>query len=99
MTARIHAGSAFHPSIEGLHSKEYSHDFLMATDICVRFGNRMRKLRKERGWSQIYFAVHSGLARTFVLDIEKARKEPCLRTLEVIAKSFDLTVSQLTRGL
>lgn len=71
----------------------------MATDISIRFGNRIRSLRKKRGWSQMYFAVHSGLARTFVLDIEKARKEPCLRTIEVIARSFDLTISQLTRGL
>jgi transcriptional regulator with XRE-family HTH domain len=71
----------------------------MATDICVRFGNRVRTLRKKRGWSQMYFSVHSGLARTFVLDVEKGRKEACLRTIEVIAKSFDLTVSQLTKGL
>lgn len=71
----------------------------MATDICIRFGNRVRALRKKRGWTQIYFSVHSGLARTFVLDVEKGTKEPCLRTIEVIANSFDLTVSQLTKGL
>ncbi len=71
----------------------------MATDIGIRFGNRIRTLRKRRGWSQIYFAVHAGLARTFVFDIEKGRKEPCLRTIEVLAKSFNLTISQLTKGL
>jgi transcriptional regulator with XRE-family HTH domain len=70
-----------------------------AEDIGVRFGKRVRKLRQSRGWTILYFAVHSGLAKTFVQDVERARKEPCLHTIEVFAKSFDLTVSQLMRGL
>jgi len=65
----------------------------------VRFGQRVRALRRARGWTQVYFAVHSGLARTYVFDVEKGMKEPCLRTIEVIAKSFDLSVSQLMRRL
>jgi len=68
-------------------------------DICVRFGKRMRRLREARNWSITYLAVHSGLAKTFVHDVETGKKEPCLRTIQVIAKSFDLTVSQLMRGL
>jgi XRE family transcriptional regulator, regulator of sulfur utilization len=68
-------------------------------DICVRFGNRVRRLRERRDWSITYLGVHSGLAKTFVHDIERGKKEPCLRTVEVLAKSFDLTVSQLMKGL
>jgi transcriptional regulator with XRE-family HTH domain len=71
----------------------------MSGDICVRFGKRVRKLREARDWSLTYLAVHSGLAKTFVHDVETGKKEPCLRTVEVIAKSFDMTVSQLTRAL
>ena len=70
-----------------------------AGDIGVRFGQRMRKLRDARGWSLTYLSVHSGLAKTFVHDIETGKKEPCLHTIEVIAKSFDLTVAQLMRRL
>ena len=68
-------------------------------DIGVRFGQRVRKLREARGWSLTYFSVHSGLAKTFLHDIETSKKEPCLRTIEVIAKSFDLTVAQIMRRL
>jgi transcriptional regulator with XRE-family HTH domain len=70
-----------------------------SADICVRFGKRLRRLREARDWSLTYFAVHSGLAKTFVHDLETGRKEPCLRVIEVIAKSFELTVSQLMRGI
>ena len=71
----------------------------ISEDICVRFGNRVRRLRERRDWSITYLGVHSGLAKTFVHDVERGKKEPCLRTIEVLAKSFDLTVSQLMKGL
>ena len=32
-------------------------------------------------------------------DIETAKKEPCLYTIETLASSFDLTVGQIMRGL
>lgn len=67
----------------------------MSNDICVRFGNRLRKLRKNRGWTQTYLSVHAGIDRSFISDLENGKKEICLRNLEVIAAAFDITVSQL----
>ena len=64
-------------------------------DICVRFGQRLRKLRLERGWTQTDVAVHLGMDRSFLSDLERGKREPCLRTLEVIAQGFQLTVPQL----
>jgi transcriptional regulator with XRE-family HTH domain len=69
----------------------------MATDICVRFGKRIRKLRTERGWTQIDLAVHTGLGRVFISDLERGKKEPCLRSIEILAIAFDKTVPQLFR--
>jgi transcriptional regulator with XRE-family HTH domain len=71
----------------------------ISADICVRFGKRVRSLREAHDWSITYLSVHSGLAKTFVHDVETGKKEPCLRTIEVFAKSFDLTVAQLMKGL
>jgi transcriptional regulator with XRE-family HTH domain len=71
----------------------------MATDICVRFGKRIRKLRTERGWTQIDLAVHSGLGRIFISDLERGKKEPCLRSIEILAIAFELTVPQLFRSV
>jgi len=60
---------------------------------------RIRKLRKERGWTQIDLAVHSGLGRIFISDLERGKKEPCLRSIEILAIAFDLTVPQLFRSV
>jgi transcriptional regulator with XRE-family HTH domain len=71
----------------------------MATDICVRFGKRIRALRKERGWTQVDLAVHTGLGRVFISDLERGKKEPCLRSIEILAIAFELTVPQLFRSV
>ena len=71
----------------------------MATDICVRFGKRIRRLRTERKWTQIDLAVHTGLGRVFISDLERGKKEPCLRSIEILAIAFDLTVPQLFRSV
>jgi transcriptional regulator with XRE-family HTH domain len=71
----------------------------MATDICVRFGKRIRHLRTERGWTQIDLAVHTGLGRVFISDVERGKKEPCLRSVEILAIAFGLTVPQLFRSV
>jgi len=66
----------------------------MATDICVRVGNRIRYLRRERGWSQVYLAEHTGLSKTFICNLENGQKEPCLRTVEILADGFGLNMGQ-----
>jgi len=68
-------------------------------DVCVRFGKRIRKLRLERGWTQTYLSVHTGLGRPFISNIERGQKEPCLRSVEILALAFEISLSQLTRGI
>lgn len=67
----------------------------MAKDICARLGAKIRRLRKDRGWTQTYLSVHTGLSRTFISDLELGRKEPCLRSLEILAGGFGTSVSEL----
>ena len=76
-------------------SKEYSHAVLVATDVCIRLGRRIRKLRQQRGWTQTYLAVHTGLGRPFISNIETGKKEPCLRSLEILADGFEISLAQL----
>ena len=63
------------------------------------FGERVRRLRLARGWSQEDFAAHSGLHRTWVGVIERGERGVTLLTLLMIAKSFKITVSELLSGL
>ncbi|WP_390890501.1 helix-turn-helix domain-containing protein [Tunturiibacter lichenicola] len=71
----------------------------MEGDVCKRVGNRIRKLRLERGWTQTYLSVHSGLGRPFISNIERGQKELCLRSLEILALAFEISLSQLMRGI
>jgi transcriptional regulator with XRE-family HTH domain len=65
----------------------------------ARFGQRVRKLREARGWSFTYLAVHSGIAKSTLLELEKGRTEARLNTVAALAGSFGKTLSELFRGL
>jgi len=71
----------------------------MATDICIRFGKRIRELRKKRGWTQVYLAEHTGPGSVYISQLEHGKKEPGLRTVEILALSFEMTPAQLLRGI
>ena len=71
----------------------------MASDICVRFGKRIREIRKKRGWTQVYLAQHTGLGSVYISQLETGKKEPGLRTIEILALGFDMTPGQLLRGI
>jgi transcriptional regulator with XRE-family HTH domain len=71
----------------------------VSTDICVRLGKRLRTLRKEREWTQVYMAEHIGMDRSFISDLENGRKEICIRNLELLATAFGMSVSKLVSRL
>jgi transcriptional regulator with XRE-family HTH domain len=54
-------------------------------------------LRTEQGWTQIDVAEHAGLGRFSSRIWSAAKKEPCLRPIEILAIAFELTVPQLFR--
>lgn len=47
----------------------------MARDICIMLGERVRRLRKDRGWRQIDLAEHAEIHENYVSDLEAGRKE------------------------
>jgi transcriptional regulator with XRE-family HTH domain len=71
----------------------------VSSDICVRFGKRIRALGKKQGWTQVYMAEHVGMDRSFISDLENGRKEICIRNLELLATAFGMTISKLTSRL
>jgi len=57
-------------------ANEFSMNTCSATNrhvphIDARFGARMRDLRKERQWTQLYMAVHFGIDRIPLSDVER----------------------------
>jgi transcriptional regulator with XRE-family HTH domain len=68
-------------------------------NILKRFGERVRQLRKARGFSQESFAAECGLDRTYVGGIERGERNLALRNIERIADTLGMPISKLTAGL
>jgi transcriptional regulator with XRE-family HTH domain len=67
----------------------------MAADLLTRLGNRIRKLRKARGWTQVEMAEKVGIDRSFLADVERGKRNVSILNLELIAKGFKISLSQL----
>lgn len=64
-------------------------------EIRCRFADRVRALRKAKGWSQEELADQAGLHRTFVSQIERATKRSTIDTVEKVAKALGVTCGEL----
>jgi transcriptional regulator with XRE-family HTH domain len=64
-----------------------------------QFGERVRRLRLKRKWNQFDLSAATGYGRVFLSNLENGKHEPKLRTIMKIAEAFDMTISQLMRGL
>ncbi|MFO1045234.1 MAG: helix-turn-helix transcriptional regulator [Planctomycetaceae bacterium] len=64
-------------------------------DILERFGQRVRELRKEQGYSQEGFGAACGLDRTYIGGIERGERNVALRNIEVIAQTLGMTLAEL----
>ena len=68
-------------------------------EILLRFGNRIRELRKAQGLSQEDFASLCGLDRTYISGIERGVRNISLLNLFVLAKALRISVSELMQEL
>ena len=71
----------------------------MAKAITHRFGQRIRQLRQERGWSQEEYGERCNLDRTYISGIERGVRNPSLEVLESLAKGFEMSLSELMSGV
>jgi transcriptional regulator with XRE-family HTH domain len=71
----------------------------VAIDVSVRLGRRIRALRAARGWNQAYLAELAGLGKIYISQLENGRKQASIGTIEALAQSFELTISELLKGV
>ena len=64
-----------------------------------RFGETVRTLRAEKGWSQDVFADRSGIHRADIGAIERGERNVTLRTMRTIADTFGVKITDLVKGL
>ena len=70
-----------------------------AGDVLTRFGQRVRELRTEQGYSQSDFAYACGLDRTYMGGIERGERNLALRNIELIAETLGITMAELVDGI
>jgi transcriptional regulator with XRE-family HTH domain len=66
--------------------------------ILIKFGERVRDLRKSKNLSQEELADKAGLHRTYIGMIERAEKNITLVNIEKIAKALGVEISDLLKA-
>lgn len=69
---------------DGLHTKELQ-----------KLGERIRKLREEKNYSQEILGFKADLHRNYISSLELAKKNPTYTTLIKLAKALEVTVADL----
>lgn len=63
--------------------------------ILIKFGDRVREIRKEKGISQEQLSFKADLHRTYIGMIERAEKNITLVNIEKIANALEVNISEL----
>ena len=68
---------------------------LRDTDLLIKFGERLKQLRTERGYTLEALAFEAEMELSQIHRIEKAKINPTLTTMSALAKAFNLTLAEL----
>jgi transcriptional regulator with XRE-family HTH domain len=65
------------------------------SDVQVRFGERLRRIREKQGVSQEKLADLAGLHRTYVSSVERGQRNISLQNIEKLAKALAVSMAKL----
>ena len=71
----------------------------MAAKIRTAFGNRVRDLRRARGYSQESLADEVGLHRTYIGAIERGEQNVSIDNIAKLAKALKVNIADLFKGM
>lgn len=71
----------------------------MKNELQIKFGKRVRELRKERGWSQEEFADKCELDRTYVSGIERGVRNPTLEVIGILSRGLKVSIEVIFNGI
>jgi transcriptional regulator with XRE-family HTH domain len=63
--------------------------------LAKRFGELVRRLRTEKGYSQEEFSFRVGLHQTYVSSVERGERNVTIGTADRIAKALETTLADL----
>ena len=64
-------------------------------EILIKFGDKVRKIRKTKGLSQEELSFRANLHRTYIGMIERAEKNITLVNIEKIANALEVNIKEL----
>jgi transcriptional regulator with XRE-family HTH domain len=68
---------------------------ILKKDILIKFGERVRELRKSKGLSQEELSFKADLHRTYIGMIERGEKNITLLNIEKIANALEIKINNL----
>jgi len=64
-------------------------------NIRMKFGIRLKQLRKRKGWSQDQLARKAGLNSSYVGRIERAERNVSLEVIQKLAEALGVEIKEL----
>ena len=68
-------------------------------DSNKQLGMRIKYLRTLRKWSQEDLALEADVNKNYISDLERGSRNPTVKVLEKIAKAFQISLSELFKGI
>lgn len=68
-------------------------------ELAKRFGELVRRLRQERGYSQEEFSFKVGLHQTYVSSVERGERNVTIQTAQRIARALDTSLARIFEEL
>lgn len=59
------------------------------------FGKRLKEIRVEKGFNQLYLGTLSGLSEDFISQVERGINTPSFETIEALATALETDVAAL----
>ena len=67
----------------------------MNENVCVRFGEKLRKIRLDLGFSQEELSFKTGLHRTYISSVERGKRNISLTNIKKLSDALGLKMKDL----
>ncbi|WP_457744989.1 helix-turn-helix domain-containing protein [Sulfurimonas sp.] len=68
-------------------------------ELLIKFGNRVKEIRKDNKFSQEELAYKANLHRTYIGMIERAEKNITLININKIANALNVSINELMESI
>ena len=68
-------------------------------EIKKKFGEKVKKLRIEKGFSQETLANEANLDRTYIPSIEKGERNVSIEVIQKLSIAFGIKISELMKDI